>query len=92
MYFKNKELISCYIKNSYVSKNQSLKNKNIKVYYDEEDRRILKNYDTIISYIETKKDYKKIFINKKYYSKTTSTIQNEIQRQAEENGLTVETY
>lgn len=91
MYFKNKELISCYIKNSYVSKNQSLKNKNIIVYYDE-DIRILKNYNTIISYIDTIKDYNKIYINKKYYSKTTSTIQNEIQRQAEENGLTIETY
>lgn len=74
---EKKELIYNYICNIGMSARRGLKGSNLQAYYiDGTEKRVLKNYNTIIALIDCQKDYNKVYLNKNKYSSTTSRNQN----------------
>ena len=69
--------------------NEQIKSSNLKVIIQDDIINLI-NYNTKISY--KKINDKKVFVNSRYYSRTTSTNTNEIKRQAEQKGLEVVEY
>lgn len=69
--------------------NEQIKSSNLKVIIQDDIINLI-NYSTRIAF--KKVNDKKVFVNSRYYSRTTSTNTNEIKRQAEQKGLEVVEY
>lgn len=86
----NDEILKYFVNNTHISKQTDLTNNNNTIYcYYKDNTRYLVNYNTIISKVNTKENYKKIYINNKKYSHTTSKIQNKLLRLAQQNGFEI---
>lgn len=86
----NDEILKYFVNNTYISNKTDLTNNNNTIHcYYKDNTRYLVNYNTIISKVNTKENYKKIYINNKKYSHTTSKIQNKLVRLAQQNGFEV---
>jgi len=80
-----KDLIYNFINNLGMDARHGLKGSNLKAYYIEgTEKRVLKNYNTIIALIDVNKNYNKVFLNNDKYSQTTSRNQNLIRYYADE--------
>ena len=88
---EKRTLIENFIKNNYLSEKRGLKGSNLQAYYiSGTNKRVLKNYNTIIALVDCEKDYNKIIINKKHYSQTTTRNQNLLKYYSSVNGCDVE--
>lgn len=72
-----KEIIKAFVNNEGLSETRTLKGSNLQAYYIQgTQKRVLKNYSTIIALVDVAKDYDKVIINADKYSQTTSRNQN----------------
>ena len=79
-----KEIIRKFVNNEEISERRELKGSNLKAYYiSGTNKRVLKNYNTIIALVDCEKDYNKIILNIDKYSQTTSRNQNLIKYYAD---------
>lgn len=79
-----KNLIYNFIKNIGMDAKHNLKGSNLQAYYIKgTEKRVLKNYNTIIALVDVNKDYNKIILNSDKYSRTTSANQNLIRYYAD---------
>ena len=84
MYNKN-EIIRMFVNNEIISSKRDLKGSNIICYYYENTNiRVLKNYSTIIAFVDCGENYNKVYLNKTKYSQTTTRNQNLIRYYASE--------
>ena len=88
---EKRTLIESFINNNYLSEKRGLKGSNLQAYYiSGTNKRVLKNYSTIIALVDCEKDYNKIIINKTHYSQTTTRNQNLLRYYSSVNGCNVE--
>lgn len=86
-----KDIIKMFVNNESISEKRTLKGSNLIAYYiSGTQKRVLKNYNTIIALIDANKNYNKIIINKTHYSQTTSRNQNLLRFYATQSGCEVE--
>lgn len=78
------EIIKKFVNNEEISEIRTLKGSNLQAYYiSGTNKRVLKNYNTIIALVDCKKDYNKIILNSDKYSQTTTRNQNLIKYYAD---------
>ena len=81
---EKRTLIESFINNNYLSEERGLKGSNLQAYYiSGTNKRVLKNYSTIIALVDCEKDYNKIILNIDKYSQTTTRNQNLIKYYAD---------
>lgn len=86
-----KNIIKMFVNNERLDAKRTLKGSNLKAYYiDGTQKRVLKNYNTIIALVDVNKNYNKIIINKTHYSQTTTRNQNLLRFYATQSGCEVE--
>lgn len=79
-----KDLIYNFINNVGMDARHGLKGSNLQAYYiSGTNKRVLKNYNTIIALVDCEKDYNKIILNNDKYSQTTTRNQNLIKYYAD---------
>lgn len=79
------EIIRKFVNNEEISETRTLKGSNLKAYYiSGTNKRVLKNYNTIIALVDCEKDYNKVILNSDKYSQTTTRNQNLIKYYADE--------
>lgn len=86
-----RDIIKMFVNNESISEKRTLKGSNLIAYYiSGTQKRVLKNYSTIIALVDVNKNYNKIIINKTHYSQTTSRNQNLLRFYATQSGCEVE--
>ena len=90
MYNKN-DVIRMFVNNERLSTNTILKGSNLLAYYIKgTNKRVLKNYSTIIALVDCNKNYNKVILNDDHYSQTTTRNQNLIKFYASVSGCELE--